>query len=296
MVLEGLPGWEQLPNWLTLAAAIAAGIFAQRAAHWTKEQAEASDEQVTIAREELTQAADQFDRQLTMARAELAITSGEAERQRKETEKANRRLEESRLDALAPAIYAVASLREARNETDIRSMWAKIEFRDQPEPDGVWLPVPIDQMPFDSDRQHVLFRMTVDMTIKNVSDKVAVVALEKYHAHGEVDRTGFAIAPGEAKDLMWKRTVTLDSLRNGDEPDPMFDLDFYVWDISNTVQDTYRFWAGLMFSEVDGSRVKVNRTPMDAQWQEEIVAVRMKRTYPPAATPPPAPEVKKSGS
>jgi hypothetical protein len=38
------------------------------------------------------------------------------------------------------------------------------------------------------------------MLIKNVSDKVAMVALEKTQAGGEVDRTGFALLPGEEKE------------------------------------------------------------------------------------------------
>jgi hypothetical protein len=53
--------WEGIPNWvvavssfLTLGAAIFAGVFAGRAAHWTKAQAEASQRQVDLAHEALT--------------------------------------------------------------------------------------------------------------------------------------------------------------------------------------------------------------------------------------------------
>jgi len=249
---------EQLPNWiaaiatvLALGAAIFAGVWARQAAIHTEAQADAAKEQtrfaeqqVVIARQELAQAADQFDRQLTVAREELELTSGEAERQRQEAVRANRRAKESRLDALAPAIFGLAKLREAVTASDY-PIRAFIEFRSPSDPD--WMPVPIKTWPLESDYPSVTFRLTVHMKIHNVSDKVAVVLAEKYPAHGEVDRTEFAVVPSEETTVTWTRLFQLDDLRNYAEPDPMFDLSFSVWDVSHAVEDVYLFWAGLLF-------------------------------------------------
>lgn len=52
--------WEGVPNWLvavtgvlTLAAALTAAIYAGRAAHWTKAQAESSGAQAAVAADTL---------------------------------------------------------------------------------------------------------------------------------------------------------------------------------------------------------------------------------------------------
>ena len=77
---QGVPGWEQLPNWIAavatvgaLAAASFAGWWARQAALHTKAQAEAADEQVKLAGEQV----------------ELAVRT--------------------RLDSAAPLIYAKAT-------------------------------------------------------------------------------------------------------------------------------------------------------------------------------------------
>ena len=56
MIYEEVPGWEQLPNWLTFGAAVVAGGFAQRAAHWTKAQADAAKDALTQAKDEAREA------------------------------------------------------------------------------------------------------------------------------------------------------------------------------------------------------------------------------------------------
>jgi hypothetical protein len=60
-----------------------------------------------------------------------------------------------------PAIYGVAELLEHEYLRETGRCRAVIEVRDQPEPDGAWIPVPIDQYPFVTDRRDVMFRMTV---------------------------------------------------------------------------------------------------------------------------------------
>lgn len=253
--------WQGVPNWLmvlmaflTLVAATFAGVFARRAAHWTKAQAESSDTQASIAHESL----------------ELAQTA--AEEQRQETTRAYRRLSESRLDALAPSIYAAASpgapLLQVRRAVGTGGSW------------GDWEAVTDD---FEvAENEQVIFRTNVTVTLSNYSDQVARVDIID-PAGGETDvRSGemIVVPPAQAKSISWTRNVTsiatqedLDQPRNW-----LFNMELWVRDLGMNVRDVYRFNADLRFFSRDGSRLLVKPEP-PFPWSENVAVPLPGRSY-----------------
>lgn len=121
------PEWIQaVASVLAFLAAVAAGWYARRAAIYTKQQAEASDKQVKIAKDALeitraqAEAAEEHGAQQTqiaretldVARQEAQVAQVAADRQVEEAQTAYRRYEESRLDALVPSVLVTSAGQE----------------------------------------------------------------------------------------------------------------------------------------------------------------------------------------
>ncbi|WP_369371736.1 hypothetical protein AB1046_00020 [Promicromonospora sp. Populi] len=135
---------------LTFLAAVAAGLFAWRAAHWTKEQAKAADDQVTVAHAALA-----------LAQQEAQDARDEAAHQRSEARRATLRLEEARIDATMPTITVLTS----------EPLWPPVEpsiVGGDANPLPVGTASPVLHMPRDADRR-IAVRMPV--TIRNDSQQ-----------------------------------------------------------------------------------------------------------------------------
>lgn len=291
--------WEGWPNWisagtsaLTLIAAIFAGIFAAKAAHWTKEQAEASDDQVTIARAGLAQAAEQFEKQLAVAREELALTAGEADRQRQEAERANRRLTESRLDALAPVIYARAT--PGVGGSPGMQPLAYRDLTPGAEPREDWRSVDTE-MHVGADKM-LIFRTALLIEFVNISDRLAHIDVIDYAAGESPElKQGqtLVVLPNSSKTITWTRQLTSqglgDDIQVNDPRHWLFNLKFWARDLGFNVQDTYMFNGDMRYFSRDGSRLVVAPQP-SYPWTENHAALIPGRVYERLdAEPEPAP-------
>lgn len=282
---QGVPGWEQLPNWiaaiatvLALGAAIFAGVWARQAAKHTQRQADAAVEQVTIARDELD-----------MARQEAKESRAAADMQQAQAARAERRLEESRLDALAPVVYARASPGAAGAPG-----FPPIEYRElapgvppagyravpTEEPNGVRL----DQ----ADRRIWQFRITMSVLFENVSDHVARVEIPDTEDLVRFDPTSdseFAIAPHRSHTLLWQRELLSGDLDGSaiDTPDnTTFGVHFVVSDLAGNVRDSYDFNGNLRhFSRPSGSEASlvVHALPYMPPYNENIALPKGPRNY-----------------
>lgn len=296
----------------TLLAAVVAGLFAGRAAHWTKKQSEASNDQVRIATENLEVAksqaavAQEFGAQeveigrlaLDAARSEAKATQEAAERQAQETKAAaerqlevarsalerqvqeaqvaNRRYEESRLDAVVPVVLATVrrpgAFIEARRRTadgEWPTNWTSIE-----------VPTYIEE----NQQNETMFRIRLDVILQNVSDQIARIEIID-PARGEVNvKSGKAIIVrprGEAV-FTWIRGFTPGELSSQTEIDKIencfFSVTLWVRDLGMNVRDTYKFNADLRLFSRDGSRFIVRPEP-EHSWQEDFAQPLQERHY-----------------
>lgn len=265
-------GWEGIPNWiqagsavLTLAAAIFAGVYAGKAAHWTKKQAESSKEQVRIAEDALT-----------VAKSDADAARLIADRQREEAELAYRRVVESRLDDLAPTIFALARPRVSQ----------PLETRYRLE-DGRWTPwLPHQEVEsFEQDQNlDVEFQFRFEITFRNTSGVIArvdVVDLSK-GSLGLAPGRPIVLPPDEERSFVWTRRFTpvmLSSQEEIDDPQNwLFSLTFWARDIGMNVRDIYKFNGDLRVFARDGSRLVVRPHP-EHRWDMEVAVPMRERFY-----------------
>lgn len=255
--------WEGVPNWLvavtgalTLAAALIAAIYAGRAAHWTKAQAESSEAQAAVAADTLRLALKES------AAAQERLASQEADMRR-----AERRQSESRLDTIAPVVMATAR-RQAlmirlpgKREFDVASH--DVEIRD-------------DEL--------AAFRTTADITLTNVSSRIARIDFTDL-AQGELDvRQGIPIflAPGQQKMVSWSRTIGSGSLRSesdlGRPENWWMTVELWVRDLGCNVRDTLCFGGDFRHFTRDGSRLLVAVEPV-FDWTENVAEPTHPRVY-----------------
>ena len=257
------PEWIQAHTSIgTLAAAIAAGYFAYRAAHWTKKQAKASKRQVAIA-----------GGALIVAQGEAQVAREASEQQRVEADAAYRRFAESRLDTLAPVVFCVAS------------------------PIGPWLEVgrpsergqrtgyqEVAATSFEESQQEGLrFRTVLNIELRNVSDQIARIDIVGT-ANGEILPSAGEIflAPGQTSVYRWVRYLTPAVLQaQADIDDPKkwcFNLSLWVRDLGQSVRDTYAFSGDLRLFGRDGTRLTV-RTEPELVWTENVATPLGTRVY-----------------
>ncbi|WP_157780352.1 hypothetical protein [Leifsonia xyli] len=267
--MSGIDTWgDAVPNWIAalstfgaLVAASAAGIYARRAAHSAREQAVAVKEQVRL--QELA---------LEDTKAQALAARAEAEEQGAAQRRAETRVAEARLDALAPSLF----VRVAPGPGDgISPLWSAHER-------GEFL---VEWRATFEENERPRFRTELRLTFRNVSRVPARIDITNFDG-GTIDGlpqgTPLYVLPGRnnAKTLYWNRVVNAIGLSTDDQvgsPErAAFRLEFWVRDIGMNVRDTYRFSLGLPFFERDGSRLVAD--PSRAQWSE-VAAVPVERVY-----------------
>jgi hypothetical protein len=187
------PDWIQaITSILTLGVAVAAGLYARRAAIYTKQQAEASDKQVDIANDALAitraqaVAAEQHGNdQAELARETLEVARKEAQaaqvamdRQAEEAQATYRRYEESKLDAVMPVVLATAR-RPGSWFIETNEVWETGKWH------PYWEPFTHAKIFEESQNYTVRFRISIKIELENVSDKIARVDIVD-NASGEV--------------------------------------------------------------------------------------------------------------
>ncbi|HEY8722103.1 hypothetical protein [Pengzhenrongella sp.] len=275
--------WEGVPNWiaacasaLTLGAALVAGYFASKAAHWTKKQAEATDAQVKI-----EQAA------LEVAREDAQLARDAADSQRAETDRANRRLEESRLDQLAPVIFAraipggaepeISGFDHTRDDgSPYRTGWQQVGDR---------LEVP--------KTENEAFRFTIKITFENISSLLARIDIidatfgEMSGPQGEFSvqqGEAFYLAPSGKREIVWTRQIGSQELSDSEPANSSrhayFGLRFLVRDVGMNVGDVYAFGVDLHLRHFnrDGTRLIVKRDQAFL-WTEIVAEPTARRLY-----------------
>lgn len=266
---------EAIPNWIvactsffTLVAAIFAGVFAKKAAHWTEKQAHASNDQVQIARDALE-----------VARAEAKAAQDATVRQAEEAQATYRRYEESKLDAIIPVILATVRRPSWLIETKPTEMYESVGWT----PPWEWF---TDKQHFDeSQRNENRFRIRLNVLIENVSPHTARVDITNY-ASGEVigvpPGEPLIVAPGRERVITWIRDITADMWAAEDQMnDPekgYFNLTLWVRDLGMNVRDTYKFNSDLRVFDRDGSGVVLRPAP-DRDWTESVAQPLQQRFY-----------------
>lgn len=254
--------WEGVPNWIsavtgvmTLLAAVAAAIFAGRAAHWTKQQATAAAAQTTTS-----------DEQLQLARDGAAKAQMQLEKQQREATRAERRQAEARLDVIAPVVLAVARRHNLTKSSDGQSFEPVTHRRE------------IDA------RTDALFRTSATITFQNLSNKIARVDIT-HPAYGELDiRSGESIilSPGERKQIEWQRTIARAALRSeedlGRPENGWMTVEIWVRDLGMNVRDTFRFGGDFRHFSLDGSRLVVD-PELPFPWEENVAEPTSPRVY-----------------
>ena len=172
----------------------------------------------------------------------------------------------SRLDQVAPTIVA-------------RARPGLLDMRDE---SGDW--VTVSHSLELSESANVLFRTTVTIAAKNVSDRIARVAFTN-PANGVMSvRSGdeLVLAANEVETVTWEQTVGGLALRSEEDPGRaenwLFDVEMWVRDPGMNVRDTLKFNGDLRFFRRDGSRPMVETQP-PFPWTENVAAPTGPRLY-----------------
>ncbi|MDR6793608.1 hypothetical protein J2X12_003113 [Pseudarthrobacter oxydans] len=261
------PDWIQaITSVPTLLAAIAAGLFAGKAAVYTKHQAQASNRQVEIALEALE-----------ITRTQAASAEEHANRQVEEAQDTYRRYEESKLDALMPVVLATAR-RPGSWFIETNEVWESGEWP------PFWEPFTRIKDFDESQNYRVRFRISIKVELENVSNKIARIDIVD-NSSGEVDVRGgeaIIVPPGQVRAFTWTRTFTPVILATQDEIDDpknwLFSLTLWVRDLGMNVRDVYKFNSDLRFFSRDGSRLVVRPEPAFS-WTENVAQPLQQRAY-----------------
>ena len=290
--MVGVPGWEQLPQWIaaiaTAAAFVAAAFaafFAWKAARHTADQTVEAKKQTGFADEQTALAKQALD----LTRQEALDARAAARLQLDRAEQADRRLAQDRLDALAPTIWACAT-------PGIRPSIRPLEYREllprSAEPD--WKPVEAE-MRVGAD-QMLAFRTVLTIEFKNISGRLGNIdVIDPAAGESPELKAGqtLVVPPGEAKSITWTRQLTSQGL--GDDAavaDPrywLFNLRFWVRDLGMNVRDTYVFNGALRYFTRDGSMLVV-APQQDIPWTENHAALLPGRVYERLDAPPAEPQ------
>jgi len=255
---------------LTVGAAVVAGLYARRAAHWTKEQAQATAHQVELARAALVVAEQDAKDAHALAAHQMA-----------ESDRTARRLAEARVDAVMPTVLARATPGIVGTDPGAFLEIARPSHPGQPYP--MWEPVEGPLEVRDTDDQ-VAFRMNVTVHLRNVSAQIAQVAVVD-PAGGEVSVRGgdaVLVLPGEEEEFTWSRTVSSAALRTEEEVNRpevwLMNVRLWIRDLGMNAYDVVVFNGSLGFFSRDGSRLVVNPSPGYA-WTANIGQPLPDRVY-----------------
>lgn len=273
---------EALPNWiiavssaLTLIAAVGAGVYAARAAHWTKEQAKTGAEQVEISRRNLRLA----EGEALTAQAEAERRAEESRRQLEEAAAARRREEERRLDALIPSIFA-----SALPGVTVDSNRIGIYFRRGTD-NWEQLTEPLE---FTSEDRDLAFLQVLYIRLRNLGSVPARIDFTDTYGgeltfNGELIESGtplYVLPDNVPIDVSWSRRVSAMAFADtADHVRPehvLFRPEFLVRDVGMNVGDTYRMSGVVADVRRDGSRLIAH--PSASGWSDRA-AVPVERVY-----------------
>lgn len=273
---------EAIPNWIsavtsagTLVAAVAAGIYAKRAADSTHAQA-------TTAKAALEH-----------AKADTKLAEESARIDREAARVAGRRLEEARLDAMLPVIFGTA---EYRGSQGVGSSASRFDSARMDGPAAIWKWETVHEgfevSDSDSDYIPTAFRFAITLLFQNLSEHVAQIDIPE--RQGELwldeviggrrwkDGEPLFVLPGETERLTWTQMLYSTNLRTDDDlgrPEhAFFLLKFWVRDIGLRVREEYSFNGDLRHFKRDGSRLVVNPDPA-YPWFRNVAVPRYRRVY-----------------
>lgn len=269
---------DVFPNWViagtsmgTLGAAIVAGYFAARAAHWTGAQAESSQKMVEIAKEDAERSRQQIEFQV------------------REAEYARQTQTRARLDQLAPVIIARARPGFDGDE-GCALFWRKMYEHAQPDN---FVAVTEDFIVEGSELVGFQERATIE--IENISAIPALIDFVDAWQYGQFDipqGNTLTLKPGEKRSVRWWNVFSATDAREqeGSEVSTLLSLfrpKFWVRDLGMNVRDTYAFSAGFQYFTEDGSRLHVSALPA-FPWNETTAQPCEDRRYErlEAGTPP----------
>ncbi|MBO3089714.1 hypothetical protein [Cellulomonas dongxiuzhuiae] len=238
---------DSITGVLTLAAAVAAGVYAKRAAHSTMEQAAAAHDQVEIAAAALEVAREDADNARSFAADE-----------RREAALAARRAAEDRIDALMPSVL-------------IRATPGRPWFLQQrsERPGESWVGVDDDRELTEADGS-VEFQVTVDFHIENPSDHIALVTLGDF-GFGEVylpNGQPILLRSREKVAFRWRATLSIGVFRNSESWNTLR-ATFVVRDLASSAHDVVEVVLDLGFFNDAGYRVFV-APKLPNPWRERI--------------------------
>lgn len=256
---------EAVPNWIAAGAAALALVIAGIAGKWAKSAAESAADQAAQTRSEVQIAEQQLQlaqRELTRAQVDAAETA--------------RVVAETRIDALAPEVYAWAQA-GGRVYEDPEGLMAPprplLSYRRRSDGEWTeWLAVHQTIRIEGADLDNVQFRIVAWLNFQNVSDRVARIVIEN-PGWGSVEREAqeeFILLPGgvergQKADTVWtlERSAAWVMGDGADHPpgEIFLDITFAVRDLGSNSCDKFKFVGDLRFFERDGSRLIVEPKP-----------------------------------
>lgn len=238
-------------------------IFAGIAVKWAKAAAESADEQAKGTRTEVRVAEEQLEvqrRELARAQADAAETA--------------RVTAETRIDALAPEVFAWAQS-GGRVETHEISPTPQpfLAFREREGGQWTeWKPVR-ESMKIESEKQNeIQFRVIAWLTFRNVSDRVARITIES-PGFGSVEadaRSEFIVLPqgverGQSADTLWTLEVSPSWIVGDGVDHPSCEIfmriEYAVRDLGGNSCDRFAIHGDLRFFREDGFRLVVEPQP-----------------------------------
>lgn len=252
LVGEAIPSWIMAATGVaTLLAAIAAALFARKAASHAGEQVKEAAAQTAEAHRQVELSV----RQEAIAQRTLKAQIDESRRQHDAAIRVERRALEARLDERMPFIIARARL-PFRN------------LQQRPYGNDGWLPV--DEQLRVGSRNAPAFQQEVSVRLENVSvmpARIDIVDAAGGEFQGQPSGQPLVVGPGETADLRWQRQFSGTALASGDlrdQPDPqLFSVRFWVRDLAMLVRDEYVFSASLPHFKKDGSQLVIAPIPRE---------------------------------
>lgn len=269
LIGEGVPNWVMaVTGVLTLAAAVAAALFARSAAKHAGEQVKEAAKQTAEAHRQVELA----EKQEAIAQRTLRAQAQESWRQHEAAVRVETRALEARLDERMPFIIARAKL-------TFSNLFVRSSDRDE------WIEVEATQRMHGNDAP--AFKQQVSLRFENVSSMPARIDIVDA-AHGELEGLPsgepLVVAPGGSAQLRWIRVVDGRALVADDDvesPDVwLFNLRFWVRDLAMLVRDEYLFSASLRHFSRDGSALVASPLEPSA-WPagQSIASLLPDRTY-----------------
>ncbi|WP_169165478.1 hypothetical protein [Cellulomonas taurus] len=247
---------------LTLSAAVVAGFFAGRAAHWTKEQARSSADQVEIA-----------SKALDVAKNDAEVARSLADDQRREAALAARRLAEDRVDSLMPTVLIRAT--PGTPAADFVQEWHQIGSS------HAWRTVVEELVLTDEDRD-VVVRLNVTFHLENLSERIArVVLVDGGGGEADIDSSeGVLLRPGAQESFTWSKVISANALRTQEDVAQMAIVRAKLWvrDLAMNAYDLVDLVLDLRVFTRDGSRLRVSPSA-PATWRQSVGTPMPERVY-----------------